>query len=193
MKVKVSIPKSLDDITTGQFQQLDVINNNSKDNMTDDEVRVFDNKIVSLFTGIEDVDTITEKDRNYVLESVGKALVTKGEFKDRFTIGGIEFGMTPNLDKVYGKEYTDLIKYYGKTEELHRFMAVAFRPIKLKDVFKSYIITDYKGTSELSELMKQTPMSIVKGFDAFFLTLSNDLEVHIQRSILEEQAKEIAL
>lgn len=193
MKVKVQIPESLDDITIGQYQQLDVINNNAKRDMTEDEVRDLDNSIVSLFTGIEDVDSISKKDRDYVLTAVGRALYKQGEFKDRFTIDGIEFGMIPNFDKITGSEYTDLIKYHSNIEDLHRFFAVAYRPTRLKDVFKNYDIVPYTGTAEMSELMKKMPMGVVKGFNAFFLSLSNDLESHTQKSMLEEQVKGIAL
>jgi len=193
MKVKVLIPESLDDITIEQHQKLEVIKNEAKEGMTDEEVRELDNKIISLFTGVEYVESMSEKDRDYFLTSIGKALVTQGEFKDRFEIDGIEFGMIPNFDKITGSEYTDLIKYYNKVEDLHRFFAVAYRPTRLKDIFKNYDIVSYTGTSEMSEIMKKTPMSIVEGFHAFFLTLSNDLGNHIQKCMLEEQMKEMNL
>ena len=99
--------------------------------------------------------------------------------------------MIPNFDKINGSEYTDLIKYSDKVEDLHRLAAVAFRPIKLKDRYKNYQISNYNGTGELSELMKDTPMSILKGFNLFFFNLSKDLEDHIRRSTAEEQVKEI--
>ena len=193
MKVKVSIPHTLDDITIGQFQEMSLLNKHAKENMSSDEIREFDNKFVTLLTGIEDVDTISEVDRTYILESTTSSLLKEGEFKDRFTIDGIEFGMIPNLDKITGSEYTDLIKYYDNVEDYHRFFAVAYRPVRFKGVFSNYSIVNYTGTSEMSEIMKNTPMSIVKGFNAFFLSLSNDLENHIQKSTAEELAKEIAL
>lgn len=193
MKVKVSIPTSLDDITIGMYQELEIINSTAKEFMTTKEIREFDNKMVSVVTGIKDVDSITSKDRTYIIEVIGKALFKQGEFKDRFVIDGVEYGMIPNLDKVYGSEYTDLIKYYGKVEDYHRFLAVAYRPTKLKDIFKNYSIVEYSGTSETAEIMKKAPMGIVNGFNAFFLTLSNDLEAHIQKSMLEEQVKGTAL
>ena len=98
--------------------------------------------------------------------------------------------MIPNFDKISGSEYTDLIKYSTNIEDLHRLMAVAFRPVKFKDRYKNYQITKYNGTGELSDIMKDTPLSIAKGFNVFFLNLSKDLEVHILKSMAEEQAKE---
>ena len=183
MSVKVKIPTSLDDITISQFQRLDKLN---KSDLKD---KFLDNEILKLFTGIENVESITKKDRDSILNSVGEALTKQGEFKQRFTLNGIEFGMIPNFDKMIGGEYSDLIKYYNDIDNLHRFMAVAFRPIKLKDVFKNYQIVKYNGTGETSDIMLECPMSIVKGFDIFFLNLSNDLENHIQKSMQEELTK----
>ena len=166
MKLKVNIPDSLDDITIGQFQQIDAI---SKRDLTGEQI---DDEILKLFTGAENPGDISQVDRDSVLASIGEALTQEGEFQNRFTLNGIEFGMIPNFDKITGSEYTDLLKYADKPEHLHRLIAVAFRPIKLKDTFKNYQITNYNGTGELCEIMKDTPMSIVRGFNVFFLSLS---------------------
>lgn len=187
MRLKVNIPNSLDDITVEQFQRLNFLND------SDLEGERLDNEMLKLFTGVENVGDISKKDRAYILEAITNALTKVGEFKQRFKIGNIEFGLIPNFDKIVGSEYTDLIKYSENIEDLHRLIAVAYRPIKLKDVFKNYQIVNYSGTSELAELMKQTPMSIVNGFNGFFLTLSNDLEAHIQKCTAEERMKETQL
>jgi hypothetical protein len=187
MNKKVQIPTSQDDITVGQEQAIDIIINQD---LTEKEM---DDEIIKLFVGIEDINDISKVDRDYFNESIGQAIQNEGEFKRTFKIGYTEFGMIPNFDKISGSEYTDLIKYSTNTEDLHRLMAVAFRPIKFKDRYKNYQITKYNGTGELSEIMKDTPLSIAKGFNVFFLNLSKDLEVHIMKSMAEEQAKEITV
>lgn len=187
MDIKVSIPTSLNDITIEQYF---AINSISEQDLTDYEK---ENELIKLFTKIEQVEAILKKDRDKLVAAVIEATIKEGTFKNRFTIGNIEFGMIPNFDKITASEYTDLIKYSEKEEDLHRLMAVAFRPIKLKDKFKNYQIVNYSGTHELCELMKQTPMSILKGFNAFFLNLSIDLEAYTQKSMEEAQAKAMAL
>lgn len=184
MEVILKIPTSLDDITIEQFQKLKKIDASGITG------RNLDDEILKLFTGIDSVGSISQKDRQFILDSVGKALVREGEFKTRFKLGYVELGMIPNFDKLSGDEYSDLINYSDSDEDLHRFMAVAYRPIKQKDSFKNYQIVKYSGTGELSELMKQMPMSIVNGFNGFFLTLSSDLEDHILKSTAEGQMKE---
>jgi hypothetical protein len=183
MKVKITIP---DEITIDQFQKIDAI---SKSNLSGFEM---DNEIIEVFTGIKNAGDITQLDRIFLTDTIEKALLKEGEFKQRFVLNGIEFGMIPNFDKITGSEYDDLIRYFGKDEFLHLFMAVGFRPIKLKDNFKNYQIVNYSGTSELSEIMKQTPIAIAKGFNVFFWSLSKTLEASIQKSMAEERAKEIA-
>ena len=187
MDIKVSIPTSLNDITIEQYFEINYI---SEQDLSDYEK---ENELIKLFTKIEQVEAILKKDRDKLVAAIIEAVQKEGTFKNRFTLGNIEFGMIPNFDKITASEYTDLIKYSEKEEDLHRLMAVAFRPIKLKDKFKNYQIVNYNGTHELCELMKQTPMSIVKGFNAFFLNLSNDLEAYTRRSMEEAQAKATAL
>jgi hypothetical protein len=185
MNVTVKVPSNLNDITIGQYQRLHKLNE------SDLEGVALDNEILKLFTGVDNVGGISQKDRGGLLESITLALSNEGEFKQRVKLEHLTLGMIPNFDKIVGSEYTDLIKYADSVEDLHRFMAVAYRPIKHKDAFSNYSIVNYSGTSELSEVMKHLPMSIVKGFNGFFLTLSNDLEGHIQRCTAEAQAKEL--
>jgi len=184
MKLKINIPTSLNDITIGQYQRMHKLNE------SDLEGIALDNEILKLFTGIENVGDISQKDRDSILESIAKALISDGKFNHRVNLGSLSLGMIPNFDRMSGDEYSDVIKYADNVEDLHRFMAVAYRPIKHKDFYKNYSIVKYTGTSELSEQMKELPMAIVKGFNGFFLSLSNDLEAHIQKCIAEERMKE---
>lgn len=186
MNVKVTIPTSLNDIT---IEQCLAINSIDEQDLTDYKK---ENELLKIFTKIDQVDNVLKKDKDKLVTAIVKALTTEGTFKNRFTIDNIDFGMIPNFDKITASEYTDLIKYSEKEDDLHRLMAVAFRPIKLKDKFKNYQIVNYNGTNEFAELMKQTPMSIVKGFNTFFLTLSSDLEAYTRKSMEQAQAKEMA-
>lgn len=184
MEVKLIIPESLDDITVGQFQQIEYL-------LRKEELREveLDDEILKVILNFDNVDAISVKDRNRLVTDIRKALESDGTFKDTFTLNEIEFGLIPNFDKITNSEYTDLIKYANEIEDLHRFLAVAYRPIKKKDAFGNYKVTTYNGTSEYAEIMKGLPMSIAKGVQGFFLTLSNHLEAHTQKYILEELRK----
>jgi hypothetical protein len=185
MKVKVKVPSSLDDITVGQYQAIQKLLEN--ENLKGKEL---DNEILKIVLGFDNIDAISVKDRNRLYVDVQKALQKEGEFKQTFVLNGIEFGLIPNFDKINDAEYTDLIRYSKNDEDLHRFLAVAYRPTKFKDRFKNYTIVNYEGTKYNAERLKELPMSIAKGVQVFFFNLSKDLSNYILTSTVQEQVKE---
>lgn len=186
MNVKIKVPTSLNDITVKQFQDISIISEN--DNF--DGYRL-DSEILKIVLRIDNVDNISKKDRNILLKDIENALLNKGEFQNRFTLNGIEYGLIPNFDNITNGEYIDLIKYSQSIETLHNFLAVAYRPIKDKDRFGNYSIVDYNGTSEHYNNMLELPMSISKGVEGFFLTIYNDLKTFITMSTAQEVVRGI--
>ena len=182
--MKISLPDNTDDITLFQYMELMKM---------DEEAKDYESQIFSLFTGVDikDVGSVPIKQRDEFLKHIYNALQSKGEFKQTFTIDGVDFGLIPNFDKITGDEYTDLVRYSVDTDlNLDRLISVLYRPIKSKDNFKNYKLYPYEGTSEHVEMIRKLPMSTVNGCLGFFLTLSNDLEGAILRYMEEEQAKE---
>ena len=118
----------------------------------------------------------------------GKGEVIKIEPIEYFT----KFGFIPNLDNLMANgEYTNLLDYSQGVGNLHKFMAVCYRPIVKKDKFDNYTIEKYEGSGKYSEAMKLIPMNIVNGCLGFFLTLRKDLEKPFQRYMRVERAKEL--
>jgi hypothetical protein len=188
MNVKITIPTSLNDVTIGQYQEITAL-------LNDEDLQgiELDNQILRIVLDFDNVEDISVKDRKQLISDIEKALLNEGTFRQTFELNGVKFGMIPNFDNITNGEYTDLIKYADNDEDIHRFMAVCYRPIKDKDVFKNYLIKKYKGTSEYSEVMKDLPMSIAKGCKGFFLTLWQDLDKHLTMSMEVEQVRELAL
>jgi len=102
----------------------------------------------------------------------------------------VEFGFIPNLDKMTQGEFIDVSNYGTDVKELHKLMAVLFRPIKNRDAFGNYEIINYKGTKQYSDIMKHMPLSIVNGALVFFSSLANELVSYTQKYMAVEQAKE---
>ena len=69
--------------------------------------------------------------------------------------------------------------YSGNTDELHKLIAILFRPISGKDLLGNYTIVEYDGTAEYAEKMKETPLHIVNGALIFFFHLSKELQTNI--------------
>jgi hypothetical protein len=179
MRVKITLPETIEDITLGQFQELTTLQDNE----------IY--KKVSIITGLDvkDLERINKTDLNELSNQIDTALQKEGDFKTTFTLSGIEFGMIPNFDKIKAKEYMDLSSYGVEVETLHKVMAILYRPIKSRGYGDTYEIHEYIGTDQQSEVMKRMPLSYVNGVLAFFLTLQNELNYHFQKYMKQEQAK----
>ena len=173
MNVKIKVPTSLNDITIGQYQQI-------KSLLDDEDLQgvELDNQILRIVLGFHNVEDISQKDRNILYKDINNAILSEGDFKETFVLNNIHFGIIPNFDNISGGEYTDLIKYFDDDKDIHKFMAVCYRPIVMRDWFTNYRLRKYNGTSEYSDIMKELPTSIAKGCKSFFLTLWNDLNNH---------------
>ena len=184
--MKVLLPEHIGDITLNQFQRYSELL--ERENISDDKREKLQ---IEIFTGIpyRSIEKMQHKDKVDILKQIDAALEVTPEFKNRFVLNGIEFGLITNFDKIMGNEFTDINRYQNDVKLLHRLMAVLFRPVTDKDKFKNYKIEEYNGTEKYAELMKQMPLSYVNGALSFFLNLSNELESSIQASIMEVQAK----
>ena len=182
--MKITIPEHIGDITLGQFQDLELI---------DEDDRNYDRKKICIFTELEynQLKGVSQKDYADILKQIDKALELTPEFTHTFKIGEQEFGFIPNLDKMTTGEFTDLSEWGVEVENLHRIMSVLFRPITNTDPFNNYKIEDYNGTGQYAELMRQTPLHIVNGSLFFFRNLATDLELSILRSTREARLKEL--
>ena len=185
MERKIIIPETIEDITLGQYQKYIELCKKELDPYT------FNCRKIALFTGllISEIDNIKQVDLEFILTQIDLALNSDGEFKQTFTLNGVEFGMIPNFDKMQSKEFFDLSMYGTEPEDLHKIMSIIYRPIKKKQG-NTYSINNYNGTDQFSNEMKLMPLSHVNGSLAFFLTLQNDLYLHFLKFTEAEQAKE---
>lgn len=170
MKLELLIPTSLDEIPLKHYQEF----RKTADSSNDPEF--ISEKMVSLFCGIElkDVVKIKATDLTDMVEHFNKLFSKNPPFKQRFKMGDIEYGFIPNLEQISWGEYIDAEKYLTSWENMHKAMAVLYRPI-IKTNGDKYEIMEYTGTSEYSDLMKFTPVSIALGASVFFWTLGLEL------------------
>lgn len=170
MKLEIQIPTELNEIKLVQYQNFLSI---AKDNP---EGEFLQQKMVQLFCGIDlkDVAQIRYSDVNEITNNLGVMFSKEHKLIQRFTLGGIEFGFIPNLEEISFGEYTDLDTYIGDWDNMHKAMAVLFRPIKQK--FKhTYSIEEYNGSITYSDVMKHAPLDVVLGATVFFYNLGNEL------------------
>lgn len=186
--LKIKIPETLNDITLIQYQRYDELI--KREDLTDIELN---RRKIHLFTGLDyaSVANIKQYDAEEILKTIDNALNLTVEFEPRFSMGGVEFGFIPNLDDITQGEFIDLSTYGVDVAEMHKLMAVLFRPIKKKDLLGNYEIVSYEGSKQYANAMKAMPMSIVNGALVFFSNLANELVIYTQKYMTEERAREI--
>jgi hypothetical protein len=170
MKLQITIPTSLEEITLEQYQKFLSI---AKDNPDSDFVQ---HKMVEIFCGIDlkDAAKISYKDVNEITTNLSNLFTQKYDLKRTFKLGNTEFGFITNLDEITLGEYTDLDKYITDWDKMHNAMAVLYRPItkKLKD---KYQIEEYNGSYTYCDAMKFMPVDVALGAVVFFYNLGNEL------------------
>ena len=172
MKLEISIPTELSEIKLSQYQAFLKI---AKDN---DDMEFLNQKMVQTFCNIDlkDVAEIKYKDVLEITASIGRMFnVQSHKFINRFKLGGVEFGFIPDLDDMTFGEYTDLDSYIGDWDNMHKAMAVLYRPIKKKGLNNTYEIEKYNGSITYSDVMKHAPLDVVFGANVFFYNLGNEL------------------
>lgn len=170
MKLELNIPTHLGEIKLAQYQRFLKIAESNEDS------EFLHQKMVQYFCGVDlkDIANIRHKDVKEITSSIAKMFEIKHPFIPRFKMGGVEFGFIPNLDEMTQGEYMDLDTYITDWQEMHKAMAVLFRPIKNK-VQDKYSIEDYNGSITYSEVMRHAPLDVVLGAVVFFYHLGNEL------------------
>jgi len=170
MKLQITIPTSLEEITLEQYQKFLSI---AKDNPDSEFLQ---HKMVEIFCGIDlkNAAKISYKDVNEITNNLTNLFNKKYELKRTFTLGNTEFGFIPNLDEITLGEYTDLDKYISDWDKMHNAMAVLYRPIT-KKVKDKYQIEEYNGSYTYCDAMKYAPVDVVLGAVVFFYNLGNEL------------------
>ena len=181
VKVELSVPSNLESIELWQYQKyMGVVENNK-----DQEATEFLNlKLVEIFCGVslKDVSSINMKDFNRITEIIGNAFAEETPLIRHFELDGIEFGFVPNLDKISIGEYIDIESNLSGFKNMHKAMAVLYRPVTKKHKEK-YQVEEYTGHDEYSEAMKYMPLNAALGAMVFFYRLGKDLSSHILRSL----------
>ena len=128
MKMKIKIPSSLKAITLEKYQKYLKI----QENNTDETFLAI--KMIEIFLGLRG-DTIMKmkaKSIRDITNVLSEMFTEKPELVKEFTMKGVNYGFIPDLENMTFGEYVDLDTYIGDVDNLHRAMAVLYRPITQK-------------------------------------------------------------
>jgi len=174
MKVKVSIPSDASEMKLKDYQKY------IKATEENEDEHFLTLKLIEVFTGLTlaQVEAMPLNDIEEIATVLINALNEKPKFEKFFTMNGKKFGFIPDLDNISAGEYGDLESYLTDPQNLHKVLAILYRPVT-KEKNGMYLIEKYEGSSKYSFEMKDAPVSIMLGAIAFFLTLGKELVKHI--------------
>ena len=180
-KIELLVPTDLHSIPLYQYQEFLKTFENVKD-MTDEEASL---KMLKIFCGLTQKEGLEFKmsDVSKVVDKLNKILVTKPSLITKFTLGGQKFGFVPELSDLSFGEYIDAENNLGDWGNMHKAMAVLYRPIK-EEYKDKYTIKEYDG-EHYSEILKNMPTSVAVSCLVFFYALETELLTATLNSSLE--------
>ena len=181
MKVELTVPSDLSEITLKQYQKFLKIQDSNKDSY------FLQCKMIEIFCNLDakSVRMLKVGDANKVVEVLNNMFEKQPDLTRTFKIGGVEYGIIPSLDEMSLGEYIDLDTYIGDWQNMQIAMNVLYRPIKNK-IGDKYTIVDYDVDTK--EKLEEIPMDIVLGSIFFLYNLGIELSM-VMVDYLEQPQK----
>ena len=128
MKIDITVPDQLSEITLGQYQKFLKIQKEVEDE------RFLSSKMIEIFCNVNLTKVMKLKlaDVTAICEILSDMFNEKPALRRRFYLNGIEYGFVPNLEDISFGEYVDLDNYLSDWELMDKAMGVLFRPIEQK-------------------------------------------------------------
>lgn len=188
MKLKLTIPTSLDEIPLLHYQKYMDICKGS------DDAEFLGQKMIQIFCGIElkEVVKIGFNDMLELVNHFNKLFSEIPKIKPTFKINELELGLIPNFDKISWEEYIELETHFLNFDSFHKALAVLYRPVIEKNKKEQYLIAPFNNIDEFGDLMKYTPLSIALSSHVFFLNLERELLI-ATINYLEKNLKNLTL
>ena len=183
MKIEITVPTSLNEITLEQYQRYLKATEETPDGS------LLDAKIIEIFCGIPVSESYKLKMSSVqaIVDILVNMLNEKPTHINRFSLDGVQYGFIPDLDEMSLGEYVDLDGNASDWQKMHVAMNVLYRPIKIKKGTK-YSIKEY--TAEDPDKMKDMPLGVAIGSPFFFYKLGLELSSHTILSSVNQQEME---
>jgi len=196
VKLRFEVPKSLSDIYLYKYQKyISVVQGIEQE--TEESIRFVNLKALEIFCGVNLKDAYNlplMEFESIVGDSLLNCLSEETPLIKTFWFRNsdgveVEFGMIPNLSEISFGEYVDIENYMSDWKNMHKAMAVLYRPVisKKKDY---YLIEEYESSDKYSEFMKYMPTSVALGCLLFFYRLGMKLSRHSTAYSIAEMEKD---
>ena len=157
---------------------------------TDELTNFLNMKLVEIFCNIslKEVDKISVRGFDKVLEILNKAFMEKPKLITRFVLEGVDMGFIPKLDDISLGEYIDIESNISNWQKMHVVMSVMYRPVNFR-LGDKYTIAPYEAKEEVQQIMKNMPMDVALSAMLFFYDLGKVLLQAIPRYMEKNLSK----
>ena len=189
MEIKINVPDSLSDITLEQYQKYERIIKANED--VKESERFITCKLIEIFCNVSyDVaNNMKLVDFERIATKIYDIIQHTPPLVRTFKMGESEFGFVPNLEDLTFGEYIDIDNHLGDIQQVHKAMAVLYRPIKQK-IKDKYILYDYQG-EEFHDVMLKMPLDAVVSSIVFFYRLGIDCSNAMMTYLDQGKQKEV--
>ena len=190
---KIDIPKSLRGIPLKEYQRFFKV---SEDNKEAKDPEFLNLKMLEIFCGLSLKEAYNMKltDFSFIINHLNELFKQETPMINKFSLKDpkgdeVEFGFIPRLDDISLGEFVDLDTYVSDWSDMHKAMAVLYRPITFEKR-GMYLIEDYESSDKYSEVMKDMPIDIAIGAVVFFYRLGKELSIYLTGYLKEQMKKE---
>lgn len=188
-KFTLEVPKDLSAITLQQYQKYLKVMDGKEET---DDMEFMNLKVLEIFCGVtmKEAYNLPLSEFSFIINHIVNIFKESTPLQRDFTLtdpkgDSVTFGFIPKLDDITLGEFVDLDNYIGDWDNMHKAMAVLYRPItfRKKDL---YLIEEYEGTDKYAEIMKDSPVNVALGAIVFFYRLGNVLSTYLADSLTKE-------
>ena len=180
MKIQFYMPESLKDISLRQYQKWLKLTDGK-------EIDLFlQQKMVEIFCGVPIQHVINMKalDVYNINIKINAIFEKEAKLVERFIFNNVEYGFIPKLDDITFGEYVDLDNYLNDWNNIHKALAILYRPVTIKR--KGYYNIEVYESSENYDL-RDVSMEIVLGALIFFCNLKKELLKSMMNYLLQQK------
>ena len=192
----LSIPKELSGISLKQYQKyIKTVKVEEGKEPTKEEIDFANLKLLECFCGItmKEAYNLPLTEFSGIISHIAELFKEETPLQRTFEMTDpkgvtVKFGFMPKLDDISLGEFIDLDKYISDWQEMHKALAVLYRPVVFEKK-ELYLIEDYEGSDKYSDVMLDAPVNVALGATVFFYRLGSELSKHMM-GYLENHLKE---
>lgn len=184
MEHKINLPENLFEITLGDYQKFNAIEEKSQD------PHFLATKMIEIFCKVDSRLVLQMKatDVNEIIEHLNGIFEEQHQLVKKFVMNGTEYGFIPDLNDLEFAAYVDIDTYINDIESLHVAMNALYRPIKDK-YGERYNVEKY--SSENPDKFKDMPLAIATSAMVFFYNLGMELSQVILTSLESKEQENL--